>query len=139
MAIKLVNPLRSRIVDVVSAYLSGTNGTSGSGAMLRVYGGTQPGTGGGTAGTQEILVQIDGIAWSSGSNGTAVLAAQVTGTAGTAGAATWARLSGTDGTGYVIDGVCGTSAASDFVIDSASIVATAVVTLTAASIIQPAS
>lgn len=136
MAIRINNALRSKMVDNVTAYLSGTGGTSGSMAMLRVYSGTQPGTAGGTSGT--MLVQIDSISWVAGSNGTATITTNNTGTAATTGVSAWARLSGTDGTTYVIDGNCGTST-QDFVIDIASITAEGVVTLTAATIIQPAS
>jgi hypothetical protein len=147
MAIKILDSVRTQMVDAVVACLSGTSGTagtiiagtSGSAGALRVYGGTQPGTAGGTAGTQEILVRIDGLSWGAATNGTATLTASKTGTAGTTGTATWARLSGTNGTGYIIDGVCGTAATSDFVIDAAAISADAVVTLTAATIVQPGS
>lgn len=131
MALRLNDPLRSIIAN-------GITGTFGTSAILKVYGGVQPGTGGATAGTQEIIVQISGIGWSSGSNGTAVIAGNKVGTAGTSGTALWARLSGSDGTSTIIDGVCGTAANADFVIDSASIANTAVVTLTAATIVQPA-
>lgn len=139
MAIRLNDPLRTIIADRVSSYLSGTGGTSGSAGALRVYGGTQPTDGGGTAGTQEILVRIDGIAWSAGSNGTTAIVATKTGTAGTSGTASWARLSGTNGTAYIIDGSCSTSATADFVLDVMVITFEEVVTLTAATIVQPGS
>ena len=139
MAIRLNDPLRTVIADRVSAYLSGTGGTGGSAGALKVYGGTQPTDGGGTAGTQEILVRIDGIAWTAGSNGTATIVATKSGTAGTAGTASWARLSGTNGTAYIIDGSCSTSVTADFVVDAMDIAFEAVVTLTAATIVQPGS
>ena len=146
MAIRLVDKVRTQMVNAVVVCLSGTagtgipiSGTAGSAGALRVYGGTQPSAGGGTAGTQEILVRIDGLSWVAGTNGTATLTASKTGTAGTTGTATWARLSGTDGTAYIIDGVCGTSVAADFIIDVASITVSAVVTLAAATIVQPGS
>lgn len=139
MAIKINDALRTKMVNTVVGYLSGTAGTSGNEGMLRVYGGIQPDSGGGTAGTQAILVQIAGIAWSAGSNGTALITASKTGTAGTSGTAVWARLSGSDGTGYIVDGVCGTAVTDTFVIDNAAIAGAAVVTLSAATIIQPGS
>lgn len=130
MALRLNDPLRSAIIDGIV----GNIGTGG----LKVYGGDRPSEGGGTAGTQEILVELSGIVWGTALNGTAAITGSINGTSGTGGTAIWARLSGTDGTGYVIDGICGTAATSDFVIDQAVIQTSDVVTLTAASLIQPA-
>jgi hypothetical protein len=136
MAVKINNALRSNIADRITAYLSGTGGTTGTAGMLRVYGGVRANAAGDLA-TGPILVQINSLAWSSGSNGTSVLTGTKTGTSGTSGTATWARMSGTDGTSYVIDGDCGTSSTADFVIDASYIITTAVVSLTAATIVQP--
>lgn len=132
MALKLNNAIRSKIVD--SGIVSGF-GTSG---ILRVYGGTRPGTGGEET-TQGVIVEISGIAWSAASNGTTDITDTVPGTAGTTGTSVWARLSGSDGTSYVIDGLCGTAAECDFWIDVESIEASSVVSLYSAIIIQPAS
>jgi hypothetical protein len=139
MAIRINDPLRTKIADYVVAWLSGTGGTSGTSGMLKVYGGTQPTTGGGTAGTQEILVQMDLIGWEAATNGTSAISASVVGTAGTDGDAVWARLSDSSGTAYIIDGGCGTAATCDFVIDEASIAFEAPITLTDATIMQPGS
>jgi hypothetical protein len=139
MALKIIDPLRSKIVDVVAAYLSGTGGTAGTIGLLRVFGGTQPGTAGGTSGTQGTLVQIQFIAWAAGSNGTAAITGTRTGTAGSTGTATWARLSGSDGTGYIVDGGCGTASTQDFVIDVAGITVDSIITLSTATIVMPAS
>ena len=138
MAIMINDSLRTKMANVVTAWLSGTNGTSGTAGILKVYGGVQP-TSGGTAGTQEILVQISPLGWVAASNGTAALVDVQTGTAGTDGDAVWARLSDSSGTACIVDGNCGTSGLSDFVIDEAEITASAVITLTAASIVQPGS
>jgi hypothetical protein len=132
MAIRINDTMRSQIVD---AGIIGGLGTSG---ILKVYGGTQPSVGG-EATTQGIIVQIDGISWSPATNGTSLITGTKTGTAGTAGTAAWARLSGTDGTSYVVDGNCGTAATSNFVIDAVAIDSTSIVSLTAATLIQPAS
>ena len=132
MALKLNNAVRSAIVD------SGVVGQLGTDAVLKVYGGTQPGTGGATAGTQAVIVQISGIAWNAATNGTAAILASKTGTAGSSGTSTWARLSDVSGTAYIIDGVCGTASTADFLIDSQVISASAVITLTSATLIQPA-
>lgn len=132
MALRINDPLRSKIIT------SGIIGGLGTAAVLKVYGGTQPLTGGGTT-SEGMIVQISGIAWNTPSNGTANLSTSYLGTAaGTDGTATWARLSDTSGTGYVIDGVCGTSSLSDFIIDNEVISGTAVVTLSSATIVQPA-
>jgi hypothetical protein len=134
MAIRLNSATRNKIVDIVTAYLSGTDGTAGSVGMLRIYSGAQPGTAGGTAGV--LLVTIEGLAWSAATGGTAVLAGTYSGTSATTGTAGWGRLSGTDGSSYIIDGDCGEGGV-DFVIDNAAIEAELSVTLQSASIIQP--
>lgn len=137
MAIKLSNTLRNKIID------SGIAGQFGTG-MVRIYGGTQP-TNAGDATTSGTLCEINGILWGAASNGTATLLSSYLGTAtfdltifGTR-AVGWARLSGTDGTGYVIDGGCGTASTNDFVIDKTTIYGTMAVTLLTATFIQPAS
>ncbi len=134
--------MRSKMVDVVTARLSGTDGTAGSQGMLRIYNGTQPTTGGGTSGTCLLLVTINGLSWTAGTGGTAAINATKAGTcgvgSGTAGTAAWGRLSGTDGTGFIIDGGCGTASTSDFVIDAVAIAANSVCSVTAATIVQPA-
>ena len=133
MAIRLNNAICSAIVN------SGIVGQFGTSGILKVYGGTQP-TNGGDATTSALLVQISGIAWGAASNGTALITGTRTGTAGTSGSATWARLSGSDGTSCVIDGSCDIAAnLPNYVIDNANITGAAVVTLTAATLIQPGS
>ena len=131
MAIRLNDPLRSKIVD------SGIVGFLGA-AVLNVYAGTQPGTGGGSTSGSVLLVQIGSIAWNAASNGTATITGNKAGTSGTSGTPGWARLSDSSGTGYIADGNCGTASTCDFVIDTAVIAGTTVITLTAATIVQPA-
>lgn len=131
MAIGISNALRSATVDGITGFLSGTNGTKGTAGILCVYDGSQPATGGSTSGCA-LLVQISGIAWSAGTGGTAVITGNKTGTAGSTSTATWARLSDVGKT-YIIDG----DVVSDFILDSADITEDAVVTLTAATIVQP--
>jgi hypothetical protein len=131
MAIRLNNAMRSQIVN------SGIVGGFGTSGILKVYGGTQPSTGG-EATTQGIIVEIGSIDWGAATNGTALITGTKTGTANTAGTATWARLSGSDGTSYIIDGNCGTASTCDFVIDAVGIASTSIVSLTAATIVQPA-
>lgn len=131
MAVRISDSMRSKIVD------SGIVGAFGTG-ILKIYGGSQPVTGGGNT-TQGVLVQISGLTWSAATNGTANLSSSCQGSASTSGTATWGRLSDTSGTGYIVDGVCGTSTSSDFVIDSEGIESTSVITITTATIVQPAS
>lgn len=142
MALRINNPLRSGIGDAISKCLSGTGGiagTSGTAGVLKVYTTPQPGTAGVTSGTCTMIVELSPLSWAAGSNGTCTLSASRAGTAVADGTAAWARLSDYSGTGYILDGSCGTAAACDFVIDSTVISSGAVVTLTAATIVQPAS
>ena len=134
MAIALNDAIRSKVVDRVTAYLSGTGGTSGNTGMMRVYAGSQPADGGGSTSGSTMLVQITGLSWNAATNGTAGIAASKAGTAGEAGEAGWARLSSSDGTSYVIDG----DVVSDFIIDTTTVEESAVVTVTEANIVQPA-
>ncbi len=131
MTVKLNASMQSSIVN------SGIITNFGTTGKLSVYGGTQPATGGGVA-TSAVIVVISNIAWNTATNGTAAITANRTGTAGTSGSATWARLSGVDGSSYVIDGSCDVSGnLPDFVIDNTTISQSGIVTLTAATIIQP--
>ncbi len=130
MAIKINTAFQNHIVD------NGIVGALGTAAILKVYEGTQPGTAG-DATTANMLVQIDPISWNAATNGIALITATGLGTAGTTGTAAWARLSGTDGSSYIVDGNCGTASTSDFVIDSCNISEDAEVMLITASIVQP--
>jgi hypothetical protein len=130
MALRINNALRVNIVD------TGVVGALGTSAILKVYDGTQPGTAG-DATTANLLVEISGLSWNAATNGTAAIASTKTGTAGTTGTATWARLAGTDGSTYIIDGNCGTASTHDFILDNSIIAGLSEVTLITASIIQP--
>lgn len=136
MAIRVNNLLRNYIIDhgVVSPLGPGT-------ALLKIYTGTQPGTGGATAGTSRIIGTVGALSWGAGSNGTVPLSAGTyTGTAGTDGTAGWARLSDGAGTSlYIIDGGCGTESTQNFVIDAAAITKGATITVTAVTLIMPES
>jgi hypothetical protein len=133
MALRINDPLRNKLIT------SGIIGGLGTAAILKIYGGNQPLAGGGAT-TAGMIVQINSIAWATPTSGTASLSTSYLGTAnGTDGTASWARLSDTSGTGYVIDGACGTSLLSEFIIDAEVISGTSVVTLTSADIVQPGS
>jgi hypothetical protein len=133
MAIRLNDAIRTGIVD------SGIVGMLGTSGILKIYNTPQP-PAGGEATTSNLIVTISGISWNPATNGTGLISGTKTGTAGaTAGTAAWGRLSGTDGSTYLVDGNCGTAATCDFVINAVAIAASSVVSLTAATIVQPAS
>lgn len=135
MAIRLNAGIRNSIVD------SGVVAVVNYG-ILGLYNGTQPGTGGGsTSGCTRIsVINADVPAWAGAVGGTASLTAGTyTGTAGSTGTISWARLADGGGTSYIIDGNCGTAATCDFVIDSAVVTVGATITLSSANIIMPGS
>jgi len=132
MAIRLNNAIRTGIVD------SGIVGMLGTSGILNIYNTPQPAAGG-DATTANLIVTISGISWKPATNGTAYISGTFAGTAGaTAGTAAWGRMTGTDGSTYIIDGNCGTSSTSDFVINAVAVAGASVVSLTAATIVQPA-
>ena len=132
MALRVNTAMRSQLVNM----LTGTMGT----CILDIYGGTQPSAGGG-ASTNSILVSIPGVVWgsaaTSGTVGLAAAAAGTAGTGGTLGTAVWARLSDAAASAFVVDGACGTSELSEFIMDSEVIVGEQVYTLTSADIVMP--
>lgn len=134
MALRINASLRSQMANM----LTGTMGT----CVLDVYGGAQPSAGGG-ASTNGLLVSIAGITWSAAAtSGTVGLAAPKSGTAGssgTLGTAVWARLSDAAASSFVIDGACGTSSLSEFVMDNEVVIGGEVYTLASADIVMPAS
>ena len=136
MAIALNTALQNYIVTTgVIAALGNGN------AILRVYNGTRPGTAGGSTAGCALLVQIGtagaGIGWNASTSGSAGITGNFTGTCGSTGTASWARLSDSGGVNYIIDGNVGTASTSDFTIDNIVVTLAGVVTLTQASIVQP--
>lgn len=133
MALRINGGLRSQLANM----LTGTMGT----CVLDIYGGIQPASGGGSS-TNNVLVSIAGVVWGSAATTGAVgLTAAFLGTAGssgTLGTATWARLSDAAASAFVIDGACGTSLLSEFIIDDQVIVGGDTFTLTKADIVMPA-
>lgn len=139
MALRLNNALRDLIVNgSISPALSGTGGTAGSSAELNIYSGVIPATPD-TAPSGLLLVKISNLSWGTSTNGTAYLFAAKTGTATTAGVASFGRLTGSAGSTYVIDGDCGTSLLAAFTINATSVIAGSVVTLSAVTLVQPGS
>lgn len=110
------------------------------GGTLRLYDGTQPGTGGsGTSGCV-MIAEFPSLSWSPATSGTASLASTAhAATAGNSGTVTWARLipQAMAGTSVAIDGDCGTAATKAFVLDAEVINSGDVITLTSATFIGP--
>lgn len=136
MAFRMSTALKNAMDDRVIEAMAGSFGTAGS-ASLALYNGTQPATADeAAAGT--LLATIDGICWSQGSAGTAVLAstAGYAGTATSAGTVTWGRLSRVDGTygTACIDGDVGTAGFNVFTINVANVSSGGIVTLLDADI-----
>lgn len=130
--IKLNSKFRTAIVQNAILDHLGT-------ATMKVYDGTQAANAGDAA-TGNLLVTIAGITWNACTGGTSALTASKAGTSINTGTASWARITDTtSGTAYVIDGDCGTASSADFTIDGQVISSGVVVTLTAATIIQPSS
>jgi hypothetical protein len=127
MTIRFNSATRDLITNAITA-------TMGS-ATLKIYTGTQPATAG-TAATGTLLVDIVLAGFNPSATGVATLVTSppVQGIAVATGTAGWARL--TDLTNN-IDGSVGTSA-TDFIINTVSIVNGGTVTLTNCTITQPA-
>ncbi len=144
-ALKLSTDLKNYIVNqAIVKQMAGTMGTGGT-ASMTIYTGSQPTNAdtapSGTSGT--VLCIISNMGWG-GSNGTIGAtsgtvafgtAGGYTGTGVYEGTAGWARMV-TVGAGFTgsaatfrIDGNCGTSTTSNFVIDNATILVDAVVTV----------
>ena len=137
MALKINANMRNYLIDKgMIDQLAGTNGTAGT-ASLNIYNGTQPANADtGTNGT--LLCTISGVGWNSVTSGSAALAGVATGTAGTDGTATWARMTTVNSNGtFCLDGDVGTGTSAIFVINSAAILADDIVRLLTANIVIP--
>lgn len=132
MALSINTAFRNYIMD------NGIVGALGTSAILKVYEGEQPGTAG-AATTAALLVEITGIAFDAASDGETYNMETYRGTAGTSGTAGWGRLSGTDGTSYILDGGCGIGLSEDFIISTADITEDDVISLVDITLVQPGS
>ena len=133
MALTMNTALQNELINAAIILLAGTYGTEGT-ANLKIYSGEAPGTAGdgtqGTAGTNHLIVEISGIKWNSGTDGSAGLIEAATGTAGSTGIAAWGRLeSEAGGSGLCIDGDVGVNYWNGFTINSVSITLNDVITL----------
>lgn len=101
----LKNSVAQGLVDIF-------NGTSGTGATVNLYTGTQPGTAGASTSGCVSLATIANVLWSNATGGTANLSAIFYGTTGTSGTASWLRCE--SDCGDVIDVECGTAGTESF-------------------------
>ena len=120
MALKLANGLRNARLDAITTFVA-------AGALLRIYSGSQPGTGGGSVAGNTQLAQLTCNSTFAGAaaNGQLTLNAISPATSANAtGVATFMRLVKSDGTTFVWDGTCSTVAAGtgDLRLDDTSIV-----------------
>ncbi|MDQ3024110.1 MAG: hypothetical protein M3R04_06985 [bacterium] len=128
MAIGMVTGLRNARLDAITTFAGGS-------CKLRIYDGTRPATGG-TATT--LLAELTCNATFAPAAASSVLtlnAITQDTTADATGTATWARILKSDGTTIVLDCSVGT-AGTDIVLNTASIVINAIVSVTSATITE---
>lgn len=122
MAISYAETLRNAQLDEITA-------RAGGGALLRIYDGTRPATGGAAT---TLLAQLTcGSPFAGAASGGELTANAITqdSSADATGTATWFRLVASDGTTHVLDGDVGASG-SDLNLSSVSIVAGGTVDVT---------
>lgn len=109
---------------------------AGSGALIKLYSGTQPANANTAISTQVLLVSLT-IAGTFGtdSNGTITIGSVTSGTAVATGTASFFRIFKSDGTTVVMDGSVGTSSA-DMILNSTSIVTSQTVSISSGTIIR---
>lgn len=128
MALAYSTTLRNAMLDAITT-------AAGGSALLRIYDGTRPSTGG-TATT--LLAELTCNATFAGSASSGVLTLNsITqdSSANATGTATWFRIVKSDGTTFVLDGNVGTSG-SDLNLTTTSIVATQPVSVTSFTITE---
>lgn len=104
--------LRNAQLDAITTF-------AGNGALLRIYDGTQPATGG-TATTLLAEFTLGSPLASAASGGVLTVTNPADTTGAATGTATWFRIVKADGTTHVLDGTAGTSG-TDCVLNTASI------------------
>jgi hypothetical protein len=120
MALKIANGMRNARLDAITAFV-------GAGALLRVYSGSQPGSGGGSVAGNTLLAQLtcnSTFAGAAASGQLTLNSISPATSAAATGVATFMRLVKSDGTTFVWDGTCSTVAAGtgDLRLDDTSIV-----------------
>lgn len=130
--------LSNSIANNYGGLFGTTYGTGGG--TLRLYTGTQPGTGGnGTSGCT-LIAEFPAMIWGPATSGTAALASTAhVATAGESGTITWARLTPPTaaGTSIQLDADCGTAATNGFILDTNIVNSGDVITLTGANFVGP--
>lgn len=128
MAIGMAAGLRNARLDAITTF-------AGASCKLRIYSGAQPATGG-TITTLLAELTCNATFAPAASGGVLTLNAITQDTfADATGTATWARIVKSDGTTHVLDCTVGT-AATDIILNTASIVANAIVSVTSATITE---
>ena len=109
---------------------------AGTGALIKIYSGTQPANANTAISSQTLLASLP-VSGSFGtdSNGTITLSAVTAATAVATGTASFFRIFKSDGTTVVMDGSVGTSAA-DMILDNTSIATGQTVSITSGTIIR---
>jgi len=109
---------------------------AGTGALIKIYSGTQPANANTAISSQTMLASLP-VSGSFGtdSNGTITLSAVTAATAVSTGTASFFRIFKSDGTTVVMDGSVGTSAA-DMILDNTSIATGQTVSITSGTIIR---
>lgn len=128
MAIGMVTTLRNARLDAITTFAGGS-------ALLRIYDGTRPATGGAAT---VLLAELTCNATFAPAAASAVLtlnAITSDSAANATGTATWARIVKADGTTIVLDCSVGTSGA-DINLNTTSIVINAAVSVTSATITE---
>ncbi len=128
MAIKMAAGLRNSRLDAITTF-------AGNAALLRIYDGTQPATGG--AATTLLAELTCGSPLGAGAAAGVLTFGAITqdSSANATGTATWARIVKADGTTHVMDLTVGTSGA-DVNLNSVAISAGAAVSVTSATITE---
>ncbi len=128
MALGMATNLRNARLDAITTF-------AGNGALLRIYDGSRPATGG-TATT--LLAELTcGTPFAAGASSGVLTLGSITqdSSANATGTATWFRIVKSDGTTHVLDGTVGTSGA-DLNLVSTSITATQPVQVTSFTITE---
>ena len=126
MALGMATNLRNAMLDAITTFAGGS-------ALLRIYDGSRPATGG--AATTLLAELTCNATFAPGASGGVLTLNAITqdSSANATGTATWFRLVKSDGTTHVFDGNVGTSG-SDLNLNSTSITSGSAVSVTSATI-----
>lgn len=134
MVLGLVTALRNALLDQFTARMDGGSGA----ALLRIYDGTRPATGGAATTLLAELTLSDPSAAAAAGGVLTLSAIAQDAAANATGFATWFRIVQSDGTTHVMDGsVTATGGGGDIELNTVSIVTSAIVSVTAFTITAP--